>query len=186
MPRIIISVRSGVVAVEQQSQDVIEVRDYDNQEDSGDVDEAGESYTVETFYPEVQRGSYCPEHGSFMPLVREDYSRTFYQCPNNECPGWTYDGEQGCYIAGDVVEPPYKGDVELSRKKEEMMSKEISVANSCDACKKPFLSYDRVVVVMMANAVPQDVLATEPTITLHLEEGSITHIYHSGCSTEGE
>lgn len=45
-----------------------------------------------------REGPFCPEDGVRMEKRAEYGSLTYYSCP--QCPGFTYDGDQGCYYSG--------------------------------------------------------------------------------------
>ncbi len=97
MPRRVeIHVEDGVATIAYRSSDVeVEVRDYDVQGDDG------ETPAVDLYEAEPKaRGSYCPEHGVVMAFIAEVGSLTYYHCPDQGCPGWTYNGDEGCYYAG--------------------------------------------------------------------------------------
>ena len=95
-----IHVEGGSVTVANRSPDVeVEIRDYDVPE----TDEHGNPVsdcTVEGYEAEPLSGPFCPEDGDPMRKLAEigGGALAFYACPS--CDGWTYDANQGAYIAG--------------------------------------------------------------------------------------
>ncbi|MBI4313129.1 MAG: hypothetical protein HY681_15340 [Chloroflexi bacterium] len=96
-----VHIQDGVVTVVNRSPDVeVEIRDYDTPETDSRGNQVSDC-TVELYEAgPVASGPFCPEDGEQMRKVAEvgGGALTYYDCPS--CDGWTYNAEDGEYIAG--------------------------------------------------------------------------------------